>query len=206
MRAETKREGALIAKLAAIIPDRQPLTEHEVAALHELQSRKRTVKRGDDIIVQGRGYNGIFILVDGFGLRYKVLADGKRQVFNVSYPGDIIGYPACFFSKALCSASAITPATVVTVSFVELTQVFHSFPRLAMALFSSTANHTAMFGEHLADIGRRSAYERVAHFILETSTRLKAIGMAADAAFTMPLTQEKIADVVGPASRTSTAC
>lgn len=197
MTSDTVIHGALAAKLTALMPDRQPLTSLELDALVKLQSRTRTVRRGDDIIVQGRSYNGIFILVDGFGLRYKVMADGKRQVFNVSFPGDIIGYPACFFSKALCSATAITKATISTVPFADMAKVFHTFPRLAMALFWSTANDTAMFGEHLADIGRRSAYERVAHFILETSTRLKAIGMADETAFTMPLTQEKIADVVG---------
>ncbi|HTJ03661.1 MAG TPA: Crp/Fnr family transcriptional regulator [Methylovirgula sp.] len=197
MGSEMKAGGALAAKFAAFMPDHQPLTEHELAELCKLQSRTRAVRRGDDIVVQGRAYNGIFILVDGFGLRYKVMADGKRQVLNIAVPGDLIGYPSCFFSKALFSATAITQAVVSTVTFAELTSVFHSFPRLAMAFFWSIANDTAIFGEHLANIGRRSAYERVAHFVLETSTRLKVIGMAGDTAFTMPLTQEKIADVVG---------
>jgi CRP-like cAMP-binding protein len=197
MRAETKTEGALISKLGALMPDRQPLNEHELDELQALMARTRTVRRGQDILVQGRSYKGIFILIDGFGLRYKVMADGKRQVLNVAFPGDLIGYPACFFSKALFSATAITPAVVSTVTFAELTRVFYAFPRLALALFWSTANDTAMIGEHLADIGRRSAYERVAHFVLETQARLRAIGKSNEDAFTMPLTQEKIADVVG---------
>ena len=151
MTSDTGTHGALAAKLTALMPDRQPLTSAELDALLKLQSRTRAVRRGDDIIVQGRSYNGIFILVEGFGLRYKVMADGKRQVFNVSFPGDIIGYPACFFSKALNSATAITKATIATVSFADMAKVFHTFPRLAMALFWSTANDTAMFGEHLAE-------------------------------------------------------
>ena len=54
-----------------------------------------------------------------------------------------------------------------------------------------------MYAEHLIDVGRRSALERVAHFLLELLTRLKIIGLADERSFRMPLTQELIADALG---------
>lgn len=197
MNTESRIAQTLLAKLAVHLPDHAPLKPRETEILQRLQSAVRIIPRGNDIIVQGRKYNGIYVLIDGFGLRYKVLSDGKRQVFNVSLPGDMIGYPACFFEEALYSVTALTKVSVCTMTFDDMSEMFQSFPRLAMALFWSTAGETAMFGEHLADIGRRSAYERVAHFVLELATRLEAVGLADHSTFIMPLTQGRIADVVG---------
>lgn len=197
MTTESRTAQTLLSKLAVHLSDHPPLNVQETEILQRLQSAVRTIPRGNDIIVQGRKYNGIYVLIDGFGLQYKVLSDGKRQVFNVSLPGDMIGYPACFFEEALYSVTALTKASVCTITFDDMSEMFQSFPRLAMALFWSTAGETAMFGEHLADVGRRSAYERVAHFVLEMATRLEAVGLADHSTFIMPLTQGRIADVVG---------
>jgi CRP-like cAMP-binding protein len=54
-----------------------------------------------------------------------------------------------------------------------------------------------MYAEHLIGIGRRSALERVAHFLLELLTRLQAIGLADERSYQMPLTQELIGDALG---------
>lgn len=195
--SEARTVRTLMGRLTAHIPEHSPLTEPEVAVVKKLQSAVRHVHRGSDIIVQGRKYDGIFIIVEGFGLRYKIMSDGKRQVFNISLPGDMVGYPACFFDQALYSVTALTKVTICAITFADMADMFRSFPRLAMALFWSTANETAMFGEHLTDVGRRNAYERVAHFVLEMSTRLNEIGMGDGRTFIMPLSQAKIADVVG---------
>src|SRR5271169_5795597 len=55
----------------------------------------------------------------------------------------------------------------------------------------------AMYAEHLIDVGRRSALERVAHFLLELLTRLQAIGLADEHSYQMPLTQDLIGDALG---------
>jgi CRP-like cAMP-binding protein len=64
-------------------------------------------------------------------------------------------------------------------------------------LFWTAAREAAIYAERLASIGRRSAYERLAHLILELLTRLQAVGLAEGASFRMPLTQEMLADALG---------
>jgi len=71
--------------------------------------------------------------------------------------------------------------------------LFRTHPRLA-AKFSCEA---AIYAEHLIAIGRRSAFERVAHFLLELLTRLQAIRLADERSFCLRLTQELIADALG---------
>jgi CRP-like cAMP-binding protein len=49
----------------------------------------------------------------------------------------------------------------------------------------------------LVNLGRRSAVERVAHFLLELLTRLQAIGLAEARSYSMPMTQAAIGDLLG---------
>jgi CRP-like cAMP-binding protein len=75
--------------------------------------------------------------------------------------------------------------------------LFHTHPQLAAKLFWSFSCEAAVYAEHLIAIGRRSALERVAHFLLELLTRLQAVGLADERSFRLPLTQELIADALG---------
>ena len=54
-----------------------------------------------------------------------------------------------------------------------------------------------MVVEHLVGIGRRSAAERMAHFLLELGARLALVGMGSKAGYACPLTQSHLADALG---------
>ena len=75
--------------------------------------------------------------------------------------------------------------------------LFDHHPRLAAMLFWSFACEKAVLAEHLVAVGRCSAVERVAHFLLELLTRLQLVGMADERSFRLPLTQELISDTLG---------
>ena len=137
------------------------------------------------------------ILVDGVAIRSRVLHDGRRQILNIAIPGDIIGFPACFFETALYTITALTDTQVASVSFAQLLGLFADHPRVAATIFWSFSCEAAMYAEHLIDVGRRSSVERVAHFLLELLMRLQAVGLADASSYHMPLTQELIADALG---------
>lgn len=196
MAVSNLKEFALLSTLRAHLPNEPLWSDSEATALERLESTTRTVRRGSDIIVHGRAYDSLFVLAEGFALRYRILADGRRQALNVSIPGDTIGYPACF-ETALYSVSALSNAVISVISFADIATIFRDHPRVALAMFCSVARETAMFGEHLADVGWRSAYERLAHFLLEMATRLSSIGLSDGGSFDLPLTQAKLADVLG---------
>jgi CRP-like cAMP-binding protein len=183
----------LTSKLARLVP----LSPEEIAALAALQSPTRPVPRNREIISAGRRYDGVFVLIDGAAIRYRVLRDGRRQVLNIALPGDFIGFPACFFETALYSIAALNDATVSWVPFAGLFGLFQTQPRLAATLFCSFSCEAAIYTERVIDVGRRSALERVAHFLLELLTRLQAIGLADERSYRIPLTQELIGDALG---------
>jgi len=173
------------------------LSAAEFDALARLQSPVRAIARNREIISAGRRYDGVFVLIEGAAIRYRVLHDGRRQILNVVLPGDFIGFPATFFETALYSATALTDASISSIPFPDLFALFPAHPRLAATLFCLFSSEAAMYAEHLIDVGRRSARERVGHFLLELLVRLQAIGHADQRSYRLPLTQELIGDALG---------
>ena len=190
-------------RLAAATPLTQrlaryvPLSPSEILLLMELQSGSRLVRRGREIIAEGSACRTFFIVTAGVLIRYRVLRDGRRQVISVVLPGDIAGVPGCLFESALYSVRTLTDALVSPVPFSRMMGLFHTHPQLAAKICWSFSHEAAIYAEHLITIARRSAFERVAHFLLELLTRLQAVDLADERSFRLPLTQELIADALG---------
>ncbi|HWB51116.1 MAG TPA: Crp/Fnr family transcriptional regulator [Stellaceae bacterium] len=185
--------NAFINRLMQLVP----LTADEVAVLLELQASPRTIQRHRDIITEGRTYGSIFIVMEGNAIRYRILHDGRRQIVNIVLPGDIVGALGYFMESSLYSTKALTEVTVAVVPFARLNGLNETHPRLLTKIFWWFSCESTIYAEHLVDLGRRSALERVAHFLLELLTRLRSVGLAEEQSFKIPLTQELIADALG---------
>jgi CRP-like cAMP-binding protein len=164
--------------------------------------RSRGVKslkflKARDVVVNGGHSNCIYFNHDGWLARYKILHKGSRQIIDFILPGQIFGVPACLFQHAPYSVLTITDATVSAIPFDMVDNVFERDPALANALFRSVVQESAILGEHLIDAGRRSAYERVSHLLLELFVRLHRIRSGSEMTLSIPLTQELIADALG---------
>jgi CRP-like cAMP-binding protein len=173
------------------------LSSDEIVLLAQLQVPIRTIRRNQRIIREGHKYNELFVLLDGIAIRYRVPHGRRRQIFNIVLPGDFIGFPACFFETALFSIGALTEIQISSIPITQLLDLFGRHRRVAALLLWQFSCEAAMYAEHLVEFGRRSAVERVAHFLLEILTRLRAIGLAEEHSYSMPLTQELIGDVLG---------
>src|SRR5690606_32189773 len=69
--------------------------------------------------------------------------------------------------------------------------------RFRQALDRALQLDIATLRDHLVNIGRRNAYQRLSYLILELHYRLRLVGLAEEAAFEMPITQEMVADALG---------
>ena len=145
-------------------------------------------------MVAGRRYGMVFVNHDGWLFRYKILHNGDRQIVDFILPGQIFGLQACLFKASLYSTATVTDASVSSISLELIDDVFARSPELAKALFWSAMCEAAIVGEHLIDTGCRSAFERLAHLLLELFVRLKTGGHTEGMSFNMPLTQELIGD------------
>jgi CRP-like cAMP-binding protein len=149
------------------------------------------------VVISGGHGDCVYYNHDGWLARYKVLHKGTRQIIDFILPGQVFGLPACVFERAPYSVLTITRTTVSTIPLGLVDKMFDQDPALAKALFWSSIHESAILGEHLVDAGRRLAYERVSHLLLELFVRLNSSLLAGEMTFSIPLTQELVADALG---------
>src|SRR6476659_9287057 len=155
------------------------------------------VRRWGEVIVDGDQYRKLCFVRDGYAVRYKLLRNGKRQILNVILPGDIVGIPGSFFEKAVYSVSAITDIAMNACTLDAYVQLCYRRPQFGLALSWIAVQEATTYAEHIIDVGRRTPIERLSHFLLELYARLRAVGYAEENRFTLPFSQEVMADVLG---------
>lgn len=133
-------------------------------------------------------------LVSGWACRRRSLDDGSRQIFSILLPGD----PCEGRRRSVASVAALTP-----VETAEAPGVFQAaddsllHPGLAEAFEAIREEEERLLLDQIVRLGRLTAYERLAHLLLELRERLARVGLADEQRLPMPLTQETLADALG---------
>lgn len=173
------------------------LTAEEKNTLAAISARGVRVARGTDIVAQGEKDECAFLVRDGWALRHRHLPDGRRQVLHFLVPGDWAGLTALMFPESDHSVTTITDVVLSSLTVSELSTLFLRHPRLGMAIYWTAAQEEAVIAEHLVNVGRRSAYERLGNLLLELLFRLQVVNRADHRAFEFPVNQVALADALG---------
>lgn len=173
------------------------LSESDLSVMSDLYRRRRRFSVGSDMIHQGQIDQSAYVLASGWACSYKILASGTRQIVDFQIPGDFLGLRSVLFRTADHNVEPVTPVQASEVKQRELLAAFSETPRLATAVLWAASRDEAMVVEHLVDLGRRSASERMVHFLLELGTRLRLVGMADRTGYSCPLSQYLLADALG---------
>ncbi len=175
-----------------------PLSDGEIAVVEHFKSGNRMLSAGVDLYSQGEVCSDLFTLLDGWVFLYQILADGRRQILDFALPGAFLGFQPDLDSPASHSAGCLTDVAVCVFPRENLFGLFRSHPELALRMAWITARDGALAREHLTNVGRRSARERVAHLLLELFHRVRRkAGDSTVNTIELPLTQEHIADALG---------
>lgn len=183
----------LARKLGAFVA----LSEAELRVLEGLHKRRRTFVAGCDLVHQGQSDQAAYILISGWAFSYKLLANGERQIVDFQIPGDFLGLRSVLLNISDQSIEPVTDIEVTEVHVTDILEAFSHTPRLATAVMWAASRDEAMVVEHLVDVGRRNAAERMAHFLLELGARLALVGLGSREGFACPLTQYLLADALG---------
>jgi CRP-like cAMP-binding protein len=186
-------ESPLSRKLSAFVA----LSETDLATLARFYQRRRRFQSGHEMIHEGQTNASAFILAKGWACSYKILPDGERQIVDFQIPGDFLGLRSILFRTSDHSIEAVTRIEASEVVATDILDAFSHAPRLATAVLWAASRDEAMVVEHLVNLGRRSAEERMAHFLLELGARLKLVGLGEKTGFDCPLTQYHLADALG---------
>ncbi|MBK1698668.1 Crp/Fnr family transcriptional regulator [Rhodovibrio salinarum] len=174
------------------------LSDREQQALGDaVYQSGRRVRRGADLVAQGRHKPEGYIVLRGWAARYKTLSDGRRQVLSFLIPGDVVGLFGGISPPAVSAVTALSELEVVPFRPTDVFAVAVRSPRLTAAMIWVVMGEQEVLAEHMVSLGRRSARERVAHLFLELRARLQMRGLADATHLNVPLTQNVIADTLG---------
>ena len=162
--------------------------------------RVRHRRQREDIIHEGDRPDHVNLILKGWACRYKMLADGRRQILAFFVPGDLCDLHIYILKQMDHSIGALTPVTHAEITRADFEQATDGRPRVMQALWWDSLVTAAVQREWTTDIGQRSALERIAHLLLELFHRLESVGLIQGDSFELPLTQADIAEAMGMTS------
>ena len=176
-----------------------PLTDADRALMLQVTRDAQTGPVGTDLIQEGDPPAGLFLILEGFACRYKLRANGSRQIMAYLVPGDA-GDPDVALLRAMDhSIRTLSDCKVVRIAPETIHEMLQR-PAIASALRKSALVDEATLREWLLNVGRRTAVERLAHLFCEVHMRLQVVGMVDRNRFELPLTRQDLADTTGQTS------
>jgi CRP-like cAMP-binding protein len=184
--------GYLIRKLEHCIL----LSTEEKRALENACSNVRSASPRTDLVTEGDPAQRIHVILDGFACRYRLQADGRRQVVALLLPGDMCDVRVCILKRMDHSIGTLSTVRTALMSRETVDQTMERFPRLARAFWWSTLVDESISREWVVNVGHRTAFERMAHLFCEIFERLHTVGLTREDSCDLPLTQAELSDAL----------
>jgi CRP-like cAMP-binding protein len=175
----------------------KPITPEELSVINDILQERVSRPAGAEIVLAGDDSPELYTLYCGWAFRFKMLADGRRQILNFLLPGDLIGLQAAMFDAALHGIEALTDVELCVLPRRKVWAVFGKKPDLAFDVTWLGSREESLVDENLTSVGRRTAVERIAALMVKLYKRADALGLVTDGTFAFPLTQQHIADALG---------
>jgi CRP/FNR family nitrogen fixation transcriptional regulator len=158
-------------------------------ALERIGAR-RSFARDDEIYAERDASDGWYRVVSGAIRICKLLPDGRRHIAEFCFAGDCFGLDSG--GERAFSAEAIGEVVLMRYPLRATERLIDDTPRLARQLCDMTLRDLAHAQGRMLLLGRMTAPERVASFLLEMSER-RDVQRALD----LPMSRIDIADYLG---------
>ncbi len=185
--------GPVLLRLRALGPCPPELADQVLATYGRLeQLGSKSSLQAEHAVVGPPRY-----MLAGWACSYRLLPDGRRQLFDLILPGDGIGVSVKRTPVAMASIAALTPVQLVHVGALTSPATLASNSALLRLLHAASDADERRILNHLVRLGRLTALERMANLLLEIRERLEVVGLVNGSSFPLPLTQEMLADLLG---------
>ena len=173
------------------------LTSEEVGVLVEATSERQSLPARSDLIREGDRPGPVFVILEGWACRYKILPNGTRQILAYLMPGDSCDLHIGLLAEMDHSIQVITPAVVSTVERPKMDAILDKHRGIAKAMYVAQLIDEGTMRAWITSMGRRTSVERVAHLMCELYLRARNIGLISGKSLELPLSQALLADSLG---------
>jgi CRP-like cAMP-binding protein len=184
-------------RLVGKLVRRANLDEEDREALLSLPFRTKVFEPSSYLVREGRRSEECTLILEGFAYRQKLAVNGNRQILAVHVPGDFVDLEGALLNVADHNLQALTRCEVAAIPRRALRELINTHARVAHALWVDTLIDGSIFREWILNVGRRDSKERIAHLLCEFAKRLELAGLGDENGYTLPMTQEQLADCTG---------
>jgi CRP/FNR family nitrogen fixation transcriptional regulator len=173
-------------------PNKKPRLLGELGDLShaKVSSREFKYRKGAEVFGQAEPAEYIYQVIEGAARTHKLLPDGRRQIGAFHLPGDIFGLENGDYHRFTAEAIVDTNTRLVKRESIE--REAKNDVAILCNLLKMTTDNLQRAENHLLLLGRQSATEKVAAFLLEMDSRMKSAR-----AIALPMTRRDIADYLG---------
>jgi CRP/FNR family transcriptional regulator, nitrogen fixation regulation protein len=175
--------GLLALRGAAVLPPRDATERCSVGL-------RRVFSKGEELFAEGDAAEYFYKIVSGTVRTSKLLSDGRRQVEAFLLPGDIFGIEHGRDHRF--TAEAVEDVVAMAFKRSRFTSLVHDDPAFGDQLMSSMIKSLDRAHDHMLLLGRKTAQEKIATFLLDMATRLSKGDR-----FDLPMQRTDIADHLG---------
>jgi CRP/FNR family transcriptional regulator len=163
---------------------------------------------GQTLFHEGDPATRVFTLTRGTLKLYKLLADGRRQVMGFLHPGDFLGISVD--DEHAFSAEALEDSQLCWFPRNRFDDFIDDHSAMERELYRKAAHELAVAQQQLVLLGRKTATERIASFLLDLldrdesapNPRLVRLRMSrSDIADYLGLTKETVSRVISAMKR-----
>ena len=169
------------------VREMQRVPDEELRALDRHGSELHFAQN-QTIFSQGEPVNHAYKIVSGVVRLCKHLPDGRRQIAQFLFPGEYFSFIT--IGDHGFSAEAVVEVVLLSFPQKHVERLCQDHPRLRLRLFQLLSQRVHDIQNHLTIVGRQTAKERVAAFLLLLSQRLSTEGTR----ISVPMNRQDIAD------------
>jgi CRP/FNR family transcriptional regulator len=168
----------------------------EKAELRELDHLGRHIHFApcETVFAQEEMTTSFYSLLKGVMRLYKLLPDGRRQIVGFALPGDFLGMATS--ARHSFSADAIGVVAVCRFSKAPFARFIENKPHLLRRINELAIRELSQAQDHMVLLGRRSAEEKVATFLIGWRDRLVRLN-GPSKTVALPMSRQDIADFLG---------
>lgn len=183
----------LIRKLETI----DDLSSDERSAVEGLAMTERRIRADHDLVREGDRPSQCCLIVEGFACRYRILDDGKRQIFSFHMPGDIVDIQGMHLPVLDHDVGTLVTCDVAFIPHQSLNHLIAEHPRIGRLFWRDTLIDAAVFRAWMVGMGRRPAKAQMAHLFCELFVRFELVGETKANTFQLSATQGELGDALG---------
>ncbi len=154
------------------------VNRQDLQQLDDIIRRRRPIPRGQHVFMGGDPFHSLFAIRSGSIKTYLLTEAGGEQITGFYLPGELVGLDAIDGGLHPCSARALETSGLCEIPFDMLEVVVEKIPGLARQLMRLMSREIQADEHLLTLLGKRTAEERVAAFLINLSTRFKERGFS----------------------------